>query len=111
MIGKLRRFFVVMYAKHIYNKAVKKADKMHKLNGHRYFVMMSNDRKSLIVLCRKEFREMKRRLMFKDGIQELKFGSIYYTPTAGETEEMREVDKIARKVFFIRDILKRSIGK
>lgn len=107
---RLAKYVVVAYAKRMYRKAVSMAEKRHDKEKTTIYVISSFTDPSQLVTCnRSEFRKMKQRLgIQKHYIQHLKSGSWYHTSDAIGNNSLPLKDQVARRIAFIRMVVKRA---
>ena len=110
IFSKPAGYVVTAYANRLYRKAVEKADKRHQEEGTMIYVISSfSDESNLITCNRKEFRAIKEALKIRSQhIDSLKAGSWYHTPDAIDRNGLAPIDKEARRLAFVRMILKRA---
>lgn len=112
---KLAILIVTYYYNRIYKKAVKVADKLHLENGEMYYVVDHFLKgQTLSIINRKAFRRMKsdaqrwtnpnhEMYYSKDyNLQIVKDGCWYHTANRSEECGLTNVDKEARRLFFIK---------
>ena len=116
---KIASYLVTYYYNRCYRKAVAEADRRHKEGGGTMYVVdhLVKDQ-TLTVIDRAQFRKMKHDMQ-KIGLQHkvenwqmywseqygtgiLKEGAWYHTADRSEQNGLSEVDKEARRLFFIR---------
>ena len=107
---KIARYVVAAYANRLYRKAVQKAEERHQQEKTMIYVISSFFEDSQLVCCsRQEFRECKERIGRRDlKIDGLKAGSWYHTTDAIGKNGLSPVDKEARRIAFVRMVLKRA---
>lgn len=107
---KLAGYVVTAYANRLYRKAVRIADKRHQEEKTMIYVIPSLFDPSRLVTCnRKEFRMVKEKLRIRSQkVEHLKEGSYYYTPDAIGCNGIKPIDKEARRLAFVRLILRKA---
>lgn len=107
---KLAKYVVAAYANRLYRKAVKIADKRHEQERTTIYVLSSFRNSSHLTTCnRTEFRRMKMAChIYFHHIDKLKEGCWYHTGDARERNGMNAADKEARRIAFMRMMLKRA---
>lgn len=111
LFRKIAEYVVAAYAKRMYRKAVDIAEKRHKDEKTMIYVLSSPFDDSQLVTCsKKEFRAMKEKLKIRHqhGVEHLKKGCWYHTADAIERNGMAPIDLKARRIAFIRMMLKRA---
>lgn len=110
LIRTIRTWLVITYANRQYNRNVRIADRLNSKYHTRFYVALNFNRKSLFVLSRKDFRDIKKELhpTNKDSIQQLKQGAFYYTGNAIGADTMPPLEKEARRLAFIKLITEKS---
>lgn len=110
MIKQIRTWLVIIYANYQYKRNVRIADRLNQKYHTRYYVALDFNRRSLFVLSRKDFRDIKKELhpSNKDSILKLKEGAYYYTGNAIGTDTMPPLVKESRRLAFIKLILEKS---
>ena len=110
LFEKLAGYLVTAYANRLYNKAVKIADDRHTKEKTTIYVISSYFDPSKLVTCnRKQFRLMKERLRLRsEKVANMRMGSWYHTADAIERNGLPAVDKEARRLAFVRMILKKA---
>lgn len=108
--NKIAKYVVAAYANRLYKKAVKKAEERNAKENTMIYVISSFFDESQLVCCsRKEFREAKEKMRLRhlkmDG---LKAGSWYHTADAIGRNGLNPIDQEARRIAFVRMILKRA---
>lgn len=103
---KFKDFFFTAYADRMYRNAVKKADRLYAANRQHYYVCSSPyDPRKLVVLDRKTFRELKRKLGIKgegNDMSALRDGSFYHTPDKSGNGGLSEREKEIRRLAYLR---------
>jgi hypothetical protein len=103
---KIARFFTVAYANRQYRLAVKLADKKHKENNDRYFVVIiPNSKVGLSVITRTDFRKFRNKGRFTTTYAQMKKATIYHTPDRAELNAMSKEEIELRRLSFIRFVL------
>lgn len=106
---KIARFFVLLYARRQYNKAIMIADVEHDKKKKTFYVTLAPyNNHRLIIIDRKTFRKIKRDLKIYDkrqGMIYLKDGCFYHTPDANETKQLSKQNIEIRKIAFYNLIL------
>lgn len=107
---KIAKYVVAAYANRLYRKAVKIADKRHIEEKTTIYVISSYfDSSHLLTCSRSEFRAMKRVCHFMvHHISDMKQGCWYHTADKGENNPMSATDTEARRIAFIRMMIKRA---
>lgn len=107
---RLAGYLVTAYANRLYNKAVKIADRRHKEEKTMIYVISSYfDESRLVTYNRKQFRTTKEYLkMRKERISSMKEGSWYHTADAIERNGLSANDLQARRLAFVRLLLKKA---
>lgn len=109
---KLAKYVVTAYAKRMYRKAVDIAEKRHLEEKTMIYVLSSPFNPSQLITCsRKEFRAIKEKLKIRrkdNGVEQLKKGCWYHTTDAIDRNGMKPIDLKARRIAFIRMMLKRA---
>lgn len=110
IIKTIRTWLVITYANHHYAKKVRIAEKLNKKYRTRFYVAMNGNGKSLFVLSRKGFRNLKKELTpcNKDSVLKLKEGAFYYTGTSIGTDAMSPLEKEARRLAFVKIVLEKA---
>ena len=107
---KIASYVVAAYANRLYRKAVQKAEERHQHEKTMIYIISSFFDESQLVCCsRKEFRECKEKLRLRHlKIDGLKAGSWYHTTDSIGRNGLNPADKEARRIAFVRMILKRA---
>lgn len=109
VIRRIRRYFVLLYATRVYDKAINLADKIHEEKHTRAYVVITPSY-NLVVLTRKSFRYCQRKLGFNPNshIDDVKKGAIYFTADKSGLGIMCPTDISARRLWFLKNSLQRA---
>lgn len=107
---RLAGYLVTAYANRIYRKAVKIADQRHEKENTMIYVISSYfDESRLVTYNRKQFRSTKEFLkMRQERVASMKAGSWYHTGDAIGRNGLSPQEKEARRLAFVRALLKKA---
>jgi hypothetical protein len=109
LFRRLAGYVVTAYANRLYRKAVKIADKRHQDEKTMIYVISGYINPDDLVTCnRDEWRAMKKKAGIKDHIESLKAGCWYHTTDGIDRNGLPPIDKEARRLAFVRLLLKRA---
>lgn len=110
LFRKLAGYIVTVYANKLYRKAVSAAEKRHQEEKTMIYVLSSPlDQSKLVTCSKKEFRAIKEKLKIRHhGVEHLKKGCWYHTTDGIDRNGLPLIDKEARRLAFVRLLLKRA---
>ncbi len=107
---RLAGYLVTAYANRLYRKAMKIADERHSKEKTMIYVISSYfDESRLVTYNRKQFRATKEYLkMRRERVTDMKAGSWYHTADAIERNGLSAKEKEARRLAFVRVLLRKA---